>query len=261
MHDYSWKVFTPVLVVSIMNSAAQCIWAQILGGSLSPPCAIRGGFVKRVCIFVDGENFRHSLSHLYPDDYVSKDYLPVKADWDGLFDHLVEQVASKMGPCERLRTYWYVVQSMDFYPRQVPDPKKFSTAIKVLRWHPDYRSELDGLKDQPLKNRVEQLTRQMKDRKRAKQERFRGWTDVQEEIALANDRVEFRRAGALKCNLFTNEFSGEKAVDVKLATDLVVLSGRIRRCGAGVWRRGLLPGSRSREGPRQDCSGCRLHRL
>ncbi len=179
--------------------------------------------MKRICIFVDGENFRHSIGALFPDDYESKDYLPAKANWDGFFDHLVDQVADKAGDCERLRTYWYVVQSIDFYPRDVPDPRKFTTAHKVLKWDAGTKAQLANLSGDDLKKKVEELTRQMKDRKRSKQDRFRGWTDVQDEIALANDRVEFRRAGALRCNLFTNEFSGEKAVDVKLATDMIVL--------------------------------------
>jgi len=55
------------------------------------------------------------------------------------------------------------------------------------------------------------------------QQRFDGWTAVQDGIAGSANALEFRRAGAITYNLFSQEFIAEKAVDVKLATDLLEL--------------------------------------
>ena len=55
------------------------------------------------------------------------------------------------------------------------------------------------------------------------QKRFRGWINIQDGIVSHNDCVEFRRAGAICYNLYKRSLGVEKAVDVKLATDLIVL--------------------------------------
>lgn len=53
--------------------------------------------------------------------------------------------------------------------------------------------------------------------------RFDGWHIIQDKIAIAFNAIEFRRAGAIRYNCFTNELGSEKAVDVKLAVDLLQL--------------------------------------
>ena len=53
--------------------------------------------------------------------------------------------------------------------------------------------------------------------------RFDGHIIMQEGIASKHTAVEFRRAGAIRYDLFTDSLGQEKAVDVKLATDLIVL--------------------------------------
>lgn len=53
--------------------------------------------------------------------------------------------------------------------------------------------------------------------------RFEGWKVIQDGIARKFNSVEFRRSGSITYNLFTRRFRTEKAVDVKLATDLLEL--------------------------------------
>lgn len=53
------------------------------------------------------------------------------------------------------------------------------------------------------------------------QNRFNGWIAIQDGISLKHRAVEFRRAGAMKCDLFENRLGREKAVDVKLASDMM----------------------------------------
>ena len=61
------------------------------------------------------------------------------------------------------------------------------------------------------------------DQRRKIEERARGWSVVQSGIATAHKAIEFRRAGSITYNLFTRKLGLEKAVDVKLATDLLLL--------------------------------------
>ena len=53
--------------------------------------------------------------------------------------------------------------------------------------------------------------------------RFDGWIKVQDGISARHDAVEFRRAGVIQYDLYTETLGPEKAVDVKLATDMIVL--------------------------------------
>ncbi len=53
--------------------------------------------------------------------------------------------------------------------------------------------------------------------------RFDGWRSLHNAIATRHDAVEFRPSGGIRCILFDNSLGQEKAVDVKLATDLIVL--------------------------------------
>ena len=71
----------------------------------------------KAAIFVDGENFRRSLVELFGDDFPKEQYLPKKADWEGFFDFLTQ----KAGCEERIRTYWYVIENVAFYPYKFPD--------------------------------------------------------------------------------------------------------------------------------------------
>ena len=55
------------------------------------------------------------------------------------------------------------------------------------------------------------------------QKRFSGWTNIQDGIAGGHKAIEFRRAGSIRYNLYTRDLGSEKAVDIKLATDLIRL--------------------------------------
>ena len=72
--------------------------------------------MKRACVFVDGENFRHSLKHLFQTGRYSfgkADYLP-ETDWHAFFASLANRFE-----CELLRVYWYVVEHIDCRPKFV----------------------------------------------------------------------------------------------------------------------------------------------
>jgi len=173
------------------------------------------------CIFVDGENLRHSLIDLFKPNFNSTEYLPRNADWVGFFNELVKQAGAE----RRLRTYWYVVDEIDFWPwgisRLIREPHKLEA---VLRKHRPYATQLDQAVDQAQKTiRINTLARALILRERQMKNRFDGWQTFQKGICHRFDAIEFRRAGSISYNLFRETLQKEKAVDVHLATDLLEL--------------------------------------
>lgn len=176
---------------------------------------------RTACVFVDGENFRHSIVELFRDDFTQDAYLPKRAEWARLFDHLVEEVAPGG---ERRRTYWYVVESLDFYPYRFSSPEEKPEELKTLLCkHEEFRKLLISLRDVRLIEEMKRIVGDLENRRRSMRRRFDGWTVIQNGICLRHPSIEFRRAGAICYNLFSQTLGTEKAVDVKLACDLIVL--------------------------------------
>jgi len=75
----------------------------------------------RACVFVDGENLRHTLRRLFS----FSDYLPKKADWGSFFDRIVDVATDSQA--QRLRTYWYVVQHFDARPWPLKKSERLPT--------------------------------------------------------------------------------------------------------------------------------------
>ncbi len=151
--------------------------------------------MEKVCIFVDGENFRHSIRGLFPE-FNSSDYLPKRADWTQFFDWIAGRISESP---HRVRTYWYVVRLLEFFPfglnRLQHDHKKLRSTLSKSA---SLKSTLDGISDDTIRS--------------------------QNGISTTHKAIEFRRAGSINCNLFqNNKFGSEKAVDVKLATDIITL--------------------------------------
>jgi|SRR5215211_609947 len=176
---------------------------------------------SRVCVFVDGENFRHNIVELF-EAFERKDYLPKGANWEELFDWFVEQVQDDG---ERVRTYWYVVRHLDFFPYRFPRIAREPDLLKrVLCRDDSLRDELKALEGADLTERMQEIVQELTQRRNTMEQRFRWWTSVQNIIAAEHSAIEFRRAGAITYNLFHETIGQEKAVDVKLATDLLTLS-------------------------------------
>jgi len=180
----------------------------------------------KVCVFVDGENFRHSIVELFPQ-FRQEDYLPKSADWTVLYNWLVN-TAVENG--ERIRTYWYVNESIDFFPYHFPDPAISTNPTEtreqlksLLCKYEPYQKELNALDPSACDTRMAAMVKNLRQRQDTMQKRFNGWIAIQDGISLKHRAIEFRRAGAMKCNLFDNSLGREKAVDVKLASDMIIL--------------------------------------
>jgi uncharacterized LabA/DUF88 family protein len=177
---------------------------------------------KKVCIFVDGENFRHSIHDLFVGIPTLDEYLPKEAEWTNFFDWLVEQVDDFS---ERLRTYWYVVQHIDYRPYRIGSARLGAEELKrVLSKHNPFRRELEGLEGDILIEKMKEQVALLTRKENIIRRRSDGWTIIQEGIANRHKSIEFRRAGSITYDLYKDRFQKEKAVDVKLATDLIVLN-------------------------------------
>src|SRR5436190_24126700 len=99
----------------------------------------------RACIFVGGENLRHSIIDLFGSDFNPSDYLPKQADWGGFFDYLVNKANAEL----RLRSYWYAVDEIDLWPYNISkllknDPAKLE---QVLRKYRPFSTQIDSAPD------------------------------------------------------------------------------------------------------------------
>ncbi len=179
---------------------------------------------RHACIFIDGENLRHSIVDLFGKEFNPSDYLPKQADWELFFQSLVTQSNADM----RLRAYWYVVDEIDFWPYDISrllKRKEFTTLERVIRQHKPNGPLLDAIPAGSSRQaKLESLATVLVKAESFMKRRFEGWQAIQNGIAHAFDSVEFRRAGSIQMNLFTQKFGQEKGVDVKLATDVLKLS-------------------------------------
>ena len=179
--------------------------------------------MDKVCIFVDGENFRHSIVELFWGNFNESDYLPKRAEWTQFFDWIAGQCSNSP---QRIRTYWYAIRDLAFFPYRLNRLARDSERLRsVLSQSPNYKAELDGIADDALRNeRMAEIVAHLRSQQERVQTRFDGWTAVQEGIVGKHAAIEFRKAGTITCNLLeNNRFGREKAVDVKLASDLIAL--------------------------------------
>jgi uncharacterized LabA/DUF88 family protein len=174
---------------------------------------------KTACLFIDGENLRHSLVELFHSEFQAADYLPKGANWGGFFDHIVRISGAE----SRLRAYWYVVEEIEFFPFG-PWTKDPIIMDQILCKHIPFRDDLSKITNASARaNRARFLSGTIMAEERKMRRRFDGWKEFQNGISNRFDAIEFRRAGSIRYDLFRKQFGKEKAVDVYLATDLLQL--------------------------------------
>jgi len=99
--------------------------------------------MRKACIFVDGENLRHSIVDLFDGEFDKEDYLPKNANWDGFFDQITQQ--APWDDCERIRTYWYVVDKVDFTPWGLKKNLSVDEKLAILQRNKNLSNELQEL--------------------------------------------------------------------------------------------------------------------
>ena len=175
---------------------------------------------KKICVFVDGENFRHSIVELF-NEFKQEDYLPRNAKWEEFYDWLITKIDSDG---QRVRTYWYVIGAIDFFPYRFPKKDKEPDKLKALLCKDNTcNKRLESLSETDLINEMGKIVNTLEKNHHLMVQRFNGWSIIQSGISTKHRFIEFRKAGAIQYNLFNKELGSEKAVDVKLATDMIML--------------------------------------
>lgn len=176
---------------------------------------------KKVCIFVDGENLRFSICDLFPE-FDKFNYLPKDAKWADFFDWIANEASSS---AERIRAYWYVVKDIDFSPYGLHAAKSEPGRLEaMLCWDERNKRAIAAITDPQAKvTLVDSIVRDLEHQQQLMEKRFHGWITIQDTISSKHTAVEFRRAGSIRYDLFQKKLGSEKAVDVKLATDLIKL--------------------------------------
>ena len=93
----------------------------------------------------------------------------------------------------------------------------------LMIFHSPSKKQLDRAEGDNLLAVMGGMVRDLKQTEQSFRSRFNGWQVIQDGIAGRHRAVEFRRAGAIRYNLFRKQMGQEKAVDVMLATDLIML--------------------------------------
>ena len=181
----------------------------------------------KVCIFVDGENFRHSIVDIFSDSLFSQDdYLPKNARWADFFDYLVnDSVKNKsvlMHPV-RVRTYWYAISTVDSWPYLPTEWKEQDDPQKINEWRKTNENHINKHFKSHKDLNTTEIIAELRRRKRRIENRFSGFQSIHRVIANKYDAIEFKHSGAISHNLFTGKLGKEKTVDVNLAVDMLQL--------------------------------------
>ena len=176
--------------------------------------------LNRVCVFVDGENFRYSLGKLFSHNsysFKSQDYLPY-SNWHEFFQSLCDRPG-----WELVRVYWYVVRKIDYWPYKIPykwdEKRRFLEDKGILK-----RMNEQGVACSNSIKGCKQASEELDKRRREIQERANGWNKIHSAIEHQYDQIQFQRIGTIRYDLAERSFGTEKGVDTQLATDLIVLS-------------------------------------
>jgi hypothetical protein len=209
---------------SYITNRSRCAWTAILlDGGLRLPVVILGA-TMRVCVFVDGENLRHTICDLFEPDFDRREYLPKAADWARFFDYVVGLVTDNKGT--RLRTYWYVVENVDPYPQLLKKQEQGGANLNV--WAAKNEKLLHEVEipadGNARKDALKTILRTAYEKRNNIKSRFDGYTILQNGISGKHRAIEFRRSGSISYNVLNGKFGQEKTVDVNLAVDMVTLA-------------------------------------
>lgn len=178
--------------------------------------------MKRICIFIDGENMKFSLKKLYePEEGVNsveRQFPAHKAHWQQWFDALCTD-AAEGSHSVRVRTYWYHIDGVQYYP---PTKLLKKDSGSIRRWVEFNKHDLSSTDRQTAEEWMEQWNETNKSdeeiknyakEKLAELNAQRQWFDNihtgiryrQQQIAAHNRAVQFCRSGEIRYNLITKK--------------------------------------------------------
>ena len=172
---------------------------------------------------------RLALRSIRPAICLIEENLP-RADWE-FFGHLVKESQIQEIPTYMTRAYWYVTGAVDAWPWKFPkvveNPSASNTA-EMAEWHRKNLGHIQELVEfDRTKNSnpiglsaqlegMPNILGELRRRKLAIENRFRGFATVQNKIALAHDPLN-SAAQAAFATTFSDGLGQEKTTDVNLA--------------------------------------------
>lgn len=170
---------------------------------------------KKVVVLVDGQALYYDL----------KDMKVLEKDirWDAFFNSLLNENEEEL-----IRTYW-------FRPQKILDTffTLFTIRNEILKrkfsdYYLDYRGRIEDL-PAPIYNALEAEAKKVEDWLNHEKERFKQIEYIYEQLQLENEGIEIVKSGYVKVNPYTEEYYGEKGVDVALSVKMVSLAAE-KKC-------------------------------
>lgn len=190
---------------------------------------------EKICIFIDGENLRHSIKGLFPDHYNNTHYYPF-ADWDLFIKAIVQLTSRKINlnadHAKLIRCYWYVINELFFDKEYTKDYFKSQKVHDKLKYYKRVASSVAKKEILPTDSKIQAILKECEDllqgNQKSIEKQLESWSQIQSTIQLKYTQIQFQKFGYLKTRLDDGagkiSFDGEKGVDIKLATDLITMN-------------------------------------
>jgi uncharacterized LabA/DUF88 family protein len=164
---------------------------------------------KRVVILIDGQNLFYSLKDIGA--------LEREIKWDLFFQSLLS------AEDELSRTYW-------FRPQKILDNHHSHNDIRNQIFYKKFRTYLYDFKNDPSKVPVNVMAQVEAEAVKAEEwlkKKKTTFSQIEynyDQLCLEFGDIEFVKTGVVKVNPFTQEYVGEKGVDISLAVKMIALS-------------------------------------
>ena len=172
--------------------------------------------MKKLVVFVDGQNFFYTLQNLG----LSLENINLQ----NFFSHLIDKSHLDKNKIELIRVSWYQVR--DVFP-QTLEYKILRNYISndcsrnpnsyQFKQHEVFEKDNTGNFKIDLNSEMEKRIKWIEEQNK----KIRFTQDKSQKVALEYPRIEFVKIGNLKVNPYAMEIKGEKGVDVGIAVDLI----------------------------------------
>jgi uncharacterized LabA/DUF88 family protein len=166
--------------------------------------------MKRVLILIDGQNLFYGLKNLGLKES--------EINWTKVFQSFIEPTD------ELIRAYW-------FRPQKIQDghftPESIRNQIVYKNYNGTYSNYKSGnhsaINKQVLEN-IENEAVRVEKWLHEQRSRFSNIEYLYDQLCLDNNDIEIVKRGIVKVNPYTQEYTGEKGVDIALAVKMISLS-------------------------------------
>lgn len=165
---------------------------------------------KRVVILVDGQNLYYSIKSL---GFIEKDI-----DWAKLFKFLLEPND------ELVRTYWFRPQKLQDGHFTLDNIKHNFASKKHSKYYNDFKNKNFTAIPATVLKSIDDDANVVDAWLKAEKQRFSQIEYNYDQLCLDFNDIEIVKTGIVKINPYTQDYIGEKGVDISLAVKMISLS-------------------------------------